>query len=84
MVKEDNKEEFSLDNVPLPDYDAADIELLLGKEFASTEMMYKNGLSKFKDEFRERILRNIRMTKILLKECDETILLYREKGDCFI
>lgn len=71
-------------NVPLPDFDAADIELLLGKEFASTQLTHKNGLSKFKDKLREQIIEYIRMAKILLEEYDETIPLYREKGDCFL
>ncbi|CAG9540831.1 unnamed protein product [Cercopithifilaria johnstoni] len=83
IVKEDNKEEFSLHNVPLPDYDAADIELLLGKDFASTQITHNNGLSKFKEKLRKQIIGNIQMAKILLEECDETVSLYREKGGCF-
>ncbi|KAL3995439.1 hypothetical protein ACH3XW_25820 [Acanthocheilonema viteae] len=79
IVKEDNKEEFSLYNIPLPDYDVADIELLLGKEFASTQVTHKNGLSKFKDKLREQAIANIRMAKILLEECNETVSLHREK-----
>ncbi|VDO58875.1 unnamed protein product, partial [Onchocerca flexuosa] len=81
IIKEDNKEEFNLHNVPLPDYDPADIELLLGKDFASTQVIQKNALSKFEDRLREQITGNIQMSKILLKECDETIPSYREKGD---
>uniref|UniRef100_A0A0R3S410 Protein MIS12 homolog n=1 Tax=Elaeophora elaphi TaxID=1147741 RepID=A0A0R3S410_9BILA len=83
IVKEDN-EEFSLDNVPLPDYDAADMELLLGKEFSSTKVIRKNGLSKFKNKLREQIIENIRIAKILLEECDETVSLHQEKGDCIV
>ncbi|VDM95530.1 unnamed protein product, partial [Onchocerca ochengi] len=79
IVKEDNKEEFSVHNVPLPDYDPADIELLLGKDFASAQVIQKNALSKFEDSLREQITGNIQMSKILLKECDETIPSYREK-----
>ncbi|EFO15375.2 hypothetical protein LOAG_13135 [Loa loa] len=84
IIKEDNKEEFSLHNVPLPDYDATDIELLLGKEYASARVTHNNGLSIFEDKLREQIIRNNRMAKILLKECDETLSSYREKGDCFV
>uniref|UniRef100_A0A8R1TJE7 Uncharacterized protein n=1 Tax=Onchocerca volvulus TaxID=6282 RepID=A0A8R1TJE7_ONCVO len=80
IVKEDNKEEFSVHNVPLPDYDPADIELLLGKDFASAQVIQKNALSKFEDSLREQITGNIQMSKILLKECDETIPSYREKA----
>lgn len=68
-------------NVPLPDYDPADIELLLGKDFASAQVIQKNALSKFEDSLREQITGNIQMSKILLKECDETIPSYREKGN---
>uniref|UniRef100_A0A1I7VCH2 Uncharacterized protein n=1 Tax=Loa loa TaxID=7209 RepID=A0A1I7VCH2_LOALO len=80
IIKEDNKEEFSLHNVPLPDYDATDIELLLGKEYASARVTHNNGLSIFEDKLREQIIRNNRMAKILLKECDETLSSYREKA----
>uniref|UniRef100_A0A1I8ERA8 Uncharacterized protein n=1 Tax=Wuchereria bancrofti TaxID=6293 RepID=A0A1I8ERA8_WUCBA len=83
IVKEDSKEEFSLDNVSLPEYDAADIELLLGKEFAPAQVTHKNGLSKFNDKLREKIIQNIQLAKILLQECDETVLSYRERGDCY-
>ncbi|VDN91815.1 unnamed protein product [Brugia pahangi] len=79
IVKVDSKEEFNLHNVPLPEYDAADIELLLGKEFAPIQVTHKNGLSKFEDKLREKVIRNIRLAKILLQECDETVLSYRER-----
>ncbi|MCP9263889.1 hypothetical protein DINM_007252 [Dirofilaria immitis] len=82
--KEENKEEFSMHNVPLPDYDPADIELLLGQDFALTHVIRKNGLSKFEEKLREQIIGNIQMAEILLKECDETMLSYREKGDSFV
>ncbi|VDK79043.1 unnamed protein product [Litomosoides sigmodontis] len=71
IVKEDNRDEFNLYNVPLPDFDAADIELLFGKEFTLTKLAHKNGLSKFKDRLREQIMENIRMAKILLEEYNE-------------
>lgn len=71
-------------NVPLPEYDVADIELLLGKEFAVAKITDKNSLSKFEDKLRDQIIRNTLMAKILLKECDETVSSYRERGDCFV
>uniref|UniRef100_A0A915PR60 Uncharacterized protein n=1 Tax=Setaria digitata TaxID=48799 RepID=A0A915PR60_9BILA len=81
IVKEDSKEEFNLRNVPLPDYDPMDIELLLGKEFVSAQVMHKKGLSKFEDRLRQEVIENTRMGEVLLKECDEIVHIYKEKGD---